>query len=151
MVDEAAYRDMREQRNPLPCVFHAALLARQAECELVQRRSLAERETLACPNAPAHLNCETLERLFLERATFPLHLHPGAPLTHATVMRLHCGGIKGLQQALDAERPDVHRLIAQAQQVHGGLTELPWPRIVAKIVAWQSRRRSTQQPQEPKP
>ncbi len=151
MVDEAAYRDMREQRNPLPCVFHAALLARQAECELAQRRSLAERETLACPNAPAHLNCETLERLFLERATFPLHLHPGAPLTHATVMRLHCGGIQGLQQALDAERPDVHRLIAQAQQAHGSLTELPWPEIVARIVAWQPRRRSTQPPPGPKP
>ncbi len=143
MVDEAAYRDMREQRNPLPCVFHAALLARQAECELAQRRSLAERETLACPNAPAHLNCETLERLFLERATFPLKLHPGAPLTHATVMRLHCGGIHGLQQALGAERADVHRLIGQAQEAHGSLTELPWPQIVAHIVAWQPRRRRT--------
>lgn len=146
MVDEAAYRDMREQRNPLPCVFHAALLARKAECELAQRRSLAERETLACPSAPAHLNCETLERLFLERATFPLHLHPGAPLTHATVMRLHCGGIQGLQQVLNADQPDVHRLIAQAQEAHGSLTDLPWPDIVAHIVAWQPRRRAPQGP-----
>lgn len=142
MVDEAAFRDLREQRNPLPCVFHAALLARHAECELVQRRSLAERETLACPSAPAHLNCETLERLFLERATFPLKLHPGAPLTHATIMRLHCGGLQGLQQALGAEKADVHRLIAQAQEAHDSLTDLPWPDIVAQIVAWQPRRRS---------
>jgi len=146
MVDEAAFREMREQRNPLPCVIHAALLALQAECELAQRRSLAERETMACPSAPAHLNCETLERLFLERATFPLKLHPGAPLTHATVMRLHCGGLQGLQQALAAEKPDVHRLIAQAQQAHGSLTELPWPDIVARIVAWQPRRRSQPPP-----
>lgn len=143
MVDEAAFREMREQRNPLPCVFHAALLARHAECELAQRRSLAEREALACPNAPAHLNCETLERLFLERATFPLKLHPGAPLTHATVMRLHGGGLLGLQQVLGADKPDVHRLIGQAQEAHGSLTDLPWPRIVAQIVAWQPRRRST--------
>lgn len=141
MVDETAYRQMREQSNPLPCVFHAALLARQAECELVQRRSLAERETMACPNAPAHLNCETLERLFLERATFPLKLHPGAPLTHATVMRLYCGGLQGLQEALGADKPDVHRLVVQAQAAHGSLTELPWPDIVARIVAWQPRRR----------
>ena len=146
MVDEAAYREQRELRNPLPCVFHAALLARQAECELVQRRSLAERETMACLNAPAHLNCETLERLFLERATFPLHLHPGAPLTHGTVMRLHCGGIKGLQQVLGADQPDVHRLIARAQEAHGSLTELPWPQIVAQIVAWQPRRRAPPPP-----
>lgn len=141
MVDETAYREVREQSTPLPCVFQGALLARHAECELVQRRSLAERETLACPSAPAHLNCETLERLFLERATFPLRLHPGAPLTHATVMRLHCGGILGLQQVLDAARPDVHRLVVQAQEAHGSLTDLPWPEIVTKIVAWQPRRR----------
>lgn len=146
MVDEAAYRDLREQRNPLPCVFHAALLARHAECELVQRRSLAEREVMGCPSAPAHLNCETLERLFLERATFPLKLHPGAPLTHATVMRLHCGGIQGLQQTLGAGRPDVHRLVAQAQEVHGSLTDLPWASIVERIVAWQPRRRSPKGP-----
>lgn len=148
MVDETAFHEMRERRNPLPCVFHAALLARQAECELAQRRSLAERETLACASAPAHLNCETLERLFLERATFPLHLHPGAPLTHATVMRLHCGGLQGLQQALSADKADVHRLVAQAQEAHGSLTDLPWPQIVAQIVAWQPRRRA---PQGPKP
>lgn len=146
MVDEAAFRAMREVRNPLPCVFHAALLARHAECELVQRRSLAERETLACPSAPAHLNCETLERLFLERATFPLKLHPGAPLTHGTVMRLHCGGLQGLQQVLGADQADVHRLINQAQAEHGSLTELPWPDIVARIVAWQPRRRTPPTP-----
>ncbi len=142
MVDEAAFREMRAQRDPLPCVFQGALLARHAVCELAQRRSLAERETLACPSAPAHLNCETLERLFLERATFPLKLHPGAPLTHATVMRLHCGGIQGLQEVLGAGQPDVHRLIVQAQEAHGSLTDLPWPEIVAKIVAWQARRRA---------
>ncbi len=142
MVDEAAFREVREQRHPLPCVFQGALLARHAVCELVQRSSLAERETLACLSAPAHLNCETLERLFLERATFPLKLHPGVPLTHATVMRLHCGGLRGLQQVLQTDHTDVHRLIGQAQQAHGSLTELSWPDIVARIVAWQPRRRS---------
>ncbi|MDP3699352.1 MAG: hypothetical protein Q8R72_00440 [Hylemonella sp.] len=147
MVDEAAFREMRTQRNPLPCVFQGALLARHAVCELVQRRSLAERETLACPSAPAHLNCETLERLFVERATFPLKLRPGAPLTHATVMRLHCGGLRGMQQVLQTDHADVHRLIGQAQEAHGSLTDLPWPDIVAQIMAWQPRRRTPQGPQ----
>lgn len=142
MVDEAAYRRTREEVSALPCVFQGALLAGQAACELALRRSLAEREVLACSQAPAHLNCETLEHLFLERATFPLHLHPHAPLTHATVMRLQCGGLQGLQRVLQAERADVHRLVAQAQAEHGSLTALPWAGIVQQIVAWQPRRRS---------
>ncbi len=143
MVDEAAYRRAQAQSSPLPCVFRAALLARQAGCELVLRQALAEREVLACSQVTAHLNCETLERLFLERATFPLKLHPGAPLTHGTVMRLHCGGLQGLQQVLDAPEPDVHRLVGLAQARHGSLVQLPWERIVAQILAWQPRRRSS--------
>jgi len=143
MVDEAAYRRTQAQTNPLPCVFRVALLARQAGCELVLRQALAEREVLACSQVTAHLNCETLERLFLERATFPLKLHPGAPLTHGTVMRLHCGGLQGLQQVLDAPEPDVHQLVGLAQARHGSLVQLPWERIVAQILAWQPRRRAS--------
>ena len=142
MVDEAAYHRAREQATPLPCVFQGALLARQAVCELAVRRSLAEREVLACPQALAHLNCELLERLFQERATFPLRLHPGAPLTHATVMRLQCGGLQGLQAVLDAPRADVHRLVQLAHGQHGSLSALPWDRVVQGILAWQPRRRT---------
>jgi len=143
MVDEAAYRRTQAEVNRLPCVFKAALLARQAVCELAERHSVAEREVLACSQAPAHLNCETLERLFLERATFPLKLHPGALLTHGTVMRLHGGGLQGLQQVLGASQPDVHRLVVQAKKEHGSLLQLPWERIVAQILAWQPRRRAS--------
>lgn len=142
MVDEAAYRRTQAEVNRLPCVFRSAMLSRQVVCELAVRHSVAEREALACSQAPAHLNCETLDRLFLERATFPLKLHPGAPLTHGTVMRLHCGGLKGLQQVLDAPQPDVHRMVVQAQEEHGSLVQLPWERIVAQILAMQPRRRA---------
>lgn len=146
MVDEAAFRQVREQRNPLPCVFQGALLAGQAECEMSTRCSLAEREVPACAQPTAHLNCETLERLFLERATFPLHLHPQAPLTHATVMRLQCGGLQGLRQALGAARADVHRMVGQAQGRYGSLGGLPWAQIVEQIVRWQPRRRNRPEP-----
>lgn len=143
MVDEAAYRRVQAEVNHLPCVFKTALLARQAVCEVSVRHSVAEREVVACGQAPAHLNCETLERLFLERATFPLKLQPGALLTHGTIMRLHCGGLRGLQQVLAAPQADVHRLVVQAQQAHGSLVHLPWDRIVAQIVATQPQRRAS--------
>lgn len=146
MVDEAAYRRTQTEVNPLPCVFRAVLLARQAVCERAVRHSLAEREVVACSQATSHLNCSTLERLFIERATFPLKLHPGAALTHGTLMRLQCGGLLGLQRVMDAPPPpaqnDVHRLIAQAQAAHGSLLQLPWERIVEAILAWQPRRRA---------
>jgi hypothetical protein len=142
MVDEAAYRQLREQTAALPCVFRGALLARQAECELALKKSLAEREELLCAQPTAHINCETLERLFHERATFPLRLHPGAPLTHAMAQRLQCGGLRGLQVALGSSRADVHQMVQQAQRAHGSLTDLPWAQIVEAIMAWQPKRRT---------
>jgi hypothetical protein len=58
-------------------------------------------------------------------------------------MRLHCGGLQGLQQVLDAPEPDVHQLVGLAQARHGSLVQLPWERIVAQILAWQPRRRAS--------
>jgi len=148
MVDEVDYRQTQALANPLPCVFRSALLARQAVCELAMRQALAEREVLACAQVTAHLNCETLERLFLERATFPLKLHPRVPLTHGTVMRLHCGGLQGLQQVLETAQPDVHQMVGLAQERYDSLLLLPWERIVAQIKSWQPRRRSSPKPPE---
>lgn len=145
-MDEAAYRRTREQGSTLPCVFQGALQARCGSCELVARRSLAEREVLACTRPTAHLNCETLIELFHERATFPLRLHPGAPLTHATELRLQSGGLLGLQKVLALPQADVHQMVQQAQAVHGSLTELPWAQLVESIVAWQPRRRASPKP-----
>ena len=141
-MDEAAYRRTREQTSSLPCVFQGALQARCASCELVAKRSLAERELLACTLPTAHINCETLLNLFHERATFPLRLRPGAPLTHATELRLQSGGLLGLQQGLALPEADVHQMVLQAQAEHGSLMQLPWDRIVETIKAWQPRRRS---------
>lgn len=143
MVDESIYRRIQAEINRLPCVFKSALLSLQAVCELAVRHSVAEREVLSCSQAPAHLNCITLERLFLERATFPLKLHPGAPHTHGTVMRLHRGGLRGLQQVLNAPQPDVHQMVVQAQREHSSLMQLPWEPIVAQIIATEPRRRAS--------
>jgi hypothetical protein len=146
MVDEAADQRTRQQASALPCVFQGALQARQAVCELAVRQSLAERELLVCAQATARINCETLARLFHERATFPLRLHPGAPLTHATALRLQCGGLRGLQAVLASPRADVHQMVQQAQRVHGSLVSLPWAQLVASIVNWQPQRRTGPKP-----
>lgn len=142
MINEAAYRRTSQQLNALPCVFQGALLAQQAQCKLALKKSLAEREGLCCSQPTAQLNCELLERLLLERATFALQLHPKAPLTHAKVMKLQCGGLLGLREVLGAPQTDVHELVALAQERHGSLSELPWPPIVQRIAHWQLRRRA---------
>lgn len=143
-MDERVYQRSREAINPSPCVFGKAILAGCAQCELSRRRALAEREVVACGFEVARVNCTTLNNLFHERATFALRLpRPGTPLPHARMMQLQCGGLKGLQAALSDGPPDVHAMVHRAQASGASLLDLNWAAIVAAIVAWQPRRRSS--------
>jgi hypothetical protein len=130
--------------GPRACVFAKALLAQQAACELARRRSVGERSVVDCGSPVALTNCSTLAALLRERARFTLRLRPESrPLLHVQALRLQCGGLEALQQVLDAAERDVHRLVVRAQQRHGSLAELPWAALVAKLAAWQPRRRRT--------
>lgn len=124
------------------CVFSRALLARSAGCTCVARRALGEREVLECTQPVARTNCSLLSALMRERARFALKLPAGElPLMHAQVLRLQCGGLQGLQQALGASDADVHHLVGEAQAQYGSLLALPWDQIVTAMRAWQPRRR----------
>jgi len=124
------------------CVFSKALLAHAATCELSQRACVGEREVLNCGSPVARINCGTLAALLHERARFALRLPaPGRPLMHVHALRLQCGGLTALRQVLAAAEPDVHRMVAGAQERHGSLAALPWETLVAAIANWQPRRR----------
>ena len=141
-MDELAYRAARCAVNASPCVFEKALLMRCTVCELASRHALAEREAVACTSAVARMNCAMLVELLRERATFALKLAPSSQsIAHAAMMKLQCGGLAGLQHALEVREPDVHRLVVQAQARWGSLVDLPWPQIVRAVVQWQGRRR----------
>jgi hypothetical protein len=154
--------------QPVPlqaCVFGKALLSGCACCELAVRRSVGERETVSCPSPPARINCSTLDELIYERATFALRLpRSGTPIPHIQRLRMHCAGLSGLQAAYveETERtlkvsrgetalgsvPDAHRLIQHFLKGARSLTDLPWQDIVARISAWQTRRRASARPHE---
>lgn len=141
MVDEAAFREARRASTPLPCVFAKALAARCAGCDTSVRVALAEREAIGCASPVAHTNCGTFAALLRERAAFALKLPAGAPMPHASAMKLQCGGVAGLRACGDPTEDDVHRLVAGAIARHGSLVGLPWPGIVASVARWQGRRR----------
>jgi hypothetical protein len=140
-MDEPAFRAVRSAANPLRCVFEKALLSGCVGCEAARKHALAERETIACALPVARNNCATLIALLRERSAFALKLAPGAVPPHALMIKLQCGGLAGLRQTVAPEENDVHRLIGAAHERHGSLADLPWPAVVAAVLAWQGRRR----------
>lgn len=141
MTDDAARPPTSCCESASACVFSKALLARAAVCELAERRARAEHELIECPSPVARTNCATLAALLHERARFALRLPgPGQPLMHVQALRLQCGGLIGLQRALEAPRADVHRMVGAAQERHGSLTALPWASIVQVLAQWRGQR-----------
>jgi hypothetical protein len=148
-MDEAAFRHAKGDINRLPCVFERALLAKHAVCEYAVRHQIGERETIACAQPPARVNCGELNGLLREKSAFTLKLtHPNRILPHAMVMKIQCGGLNGLRDLLDADAPapNVHHLVRRALECYASLDELPFGEIVRGVAAWQGRRRHQPRP-----
>ncbi len=145
MVDEAAFRHTVGSVISRPCPFGRAILARTCACAKSEKHAIAEREAAACTDAAAQTQCVLLHGLLLHNATFALrHLLDDTPLTHAQEMKLQCGGLLGLQRALDgaSEVTDVAMLVAAARQRFGSLDALPYAQIMQGVASFDPRKRS---------
>lgn len=143
-MDEAAFRSARGEINRLPCVFEKALLSGCAVCALAEHHALAERVTIACTSPLVRAECGRLSGFLREKSAFALRLtHTQRILPHAMMMKIQCGGLIGMQQALDGEAPapDVQRLLRIAHERHGDLAALPYSEIIKGVAAFQLRKR----------
>lgn len=131
----------------LACVFARAILARQAACPIATVALVGEAEQPRCASPVANTNCATLHALLRERARFALRLPaPGVPLPHAAEMRLQCGGLRGLADALgepDTATSDVHALVTRSRKTFDGLAGIPFASVVAVMVRWEGRPRAS--------
>lgn len=137
-MDESQFRQVLRSSNPHPCAFGKAILARRCACPLAQKRHIAERESVLCTDANAHANCMQLHNLLRHHSAFALkHIHDNDPFTHAQEMKVQCGGLLGLQRALDDsdEITDVAALVDAARQKFGSLEELPYALIIRSVAA----------------
>jgi len=160
-MDESAFRRARDAMTPRPCAFEKALLAGAGGCTLATRRNIAEREAVACASLSAREECAQLCRLLRQKSAFALKLtQVEGPLSHAQEMKVECGGLRGLMQALAADvevtaavasaaaakqgaasAADVRGLVQSCSAKYGGLVNLPYSLIVQSVVAYQNRRR----------
>ena len=143
-MDEYAFRITQDEVNRLPCVFGKALMAQSAVCELARRHAIGERETVACASPVARSACGTLYGLMREKSAFALRLkETQSVLPHAMVMKIQCGGLEGLRQAIapEAHAPDVHRLVREAVARYESLDALPFSEIMKGVAAWHGRKR----------
>ena len=134
-MDESAYRQALTANISHACPFEKSILSNCAACSKAEKRNIAEREIVSCNDREALQRCIALRDLLRHNFTFALGKpHIDGPLPHAQEMRLQCGGLKGLQSALDDSDDvrDVSELVAMAQQKFGELADFPYSLIVQR-------------------
>lgn len=147
MVDEEQYRRTRQQILRLPCPYEKAIVSRVCGCAEATKTNLAEREVVSCRAQECQQAClEVLEHI-RQRANFALGLtHTSGELPHAKAVKIQCGGLLGLQEALDPDdaQPricNIFSLIRRAKKHYGAFDGLPFPQIMRAVVRYEHRRR----------
>jgi hypothetical protein len=134
-MDETAYRHILSTSITSACIFEKSILTSCAACSKAEKHNIAEREAVACTDKEALDRCIALRDLLRHSFTFALgRPHIDGPMPHAQEMRMQCGGLKGLQYALDESDDvrDVASLVVMALQKFGKLDELPYSLIVKR-------------------
>lgn len=148
--DEDAFRLRRQAALDHPCPFERALLARCAACSRARTVLLAEREAIGCDAQAASERCHDFRDRLRAASRFALRADPSAPWPFSKEIRLQCGGLIGLREALDAGEAlddgaavtDADALIQRALQRFRDLDTLPWSRIIRAVIRHEPRRRA---------
>ena len=153
--DEDAFRRRRDAALGETCPFERALLVRCAACSLARSVLLAEREAIGCVSRAASERCGRYRDALRKAARFALRADPSAPWPFLKEIRLQCGGLIGLRDALGehdgssavgAAEPgpvaDADALLRRALQCHGSLDALPFSRIIRAVIRHEPRRRA---------
>ncbi len=145
-MDESEFKKTFRDLSETPCVFAKAILRRCAACSRSQKLLIAEREAIACKSPGAHQRCSEILSQLHDKAMFTLHLHhPEQVLPHGKELKVQCGGLHGLLQALretetSAESVnDIHALLEEATAKYGSLDSLPLGEVVKAIAAFKPR------------
>ena len=126
----------------LTCLFEKAILSRTCACRYAERNHIGSRPTITCQSSDGHKHCAQMLNYMRKSASFTLGVtYTPSALPHAKATQLQCGGLIGLQNALDKvvqnERVnDVYGLIQRALKRYGSMQELPEQDIVRSIASY---------------
>lgn len=145
-MDEKEFKKTFKDVNDAPCVFAKAILRRCCRCSRSQKLFLAEREAVACKSPGARQRCAEVLGQLRGKAMFSLRLpHPETVLPHGKELKVQCGGMIGLQQALQPEQPDadivddINGLLEEALKDYGSVEALPYSEVVKGVTNFQPR------------
>jgi len=127
------------------CPFSKPILGNWCQCPHARTLDRCAGK-MVCSRADDYLaSCTGLVDTLRRNSRFVLGIPDGmAQLTHAQLMKIRCGGLRGMQRVLEPDAdgvPEVREMIRLAEQAYGDVAAFPYVEIVGDIRAFSHRRR----------
>lgn len=126
------------------CPFSKPIIGGWCQCEFA---NLEERCSgkMGCKKGTENLQqCYHLVDLLKEKSRFVLGLSDAqTELTHAQLMKIRCGGLRGMQRVLGFDDPvaDIPWVLEQSIRKYASLEEFPYSEIMPDITGFSHRQR----------
>ena len=147
-MDEETYRYYHQALTERSCPFAAAILSNRCYCEKSERLYLAERESGVCRDTESRERCLLFYQHLRRNARFALRLlHAESRLTYAQEMKIQCGGLLGIQAAMNQQAGDfskeinIDALLKRAAAIFEKLETMPYAQIISYIRCYRYRHR----------
>lgn len=162
-MNEDEYKDVYNRVIGTKCVFEKSILLQFAQCELAEKRLLAEREAINCGNESCQLRRHKFLGTLRQNARFSLQqTQADEPLPHAKELKVQAGGVFGLQQILEESDPtnllnlestterfnqtnkpvfNINQLLTTALSTFGRVDNLPYSDMVKTIIRFEVRKK----------
>ena len=126
------------------CPFSKPIIGNWCQC---QHANLAERcaGKMVCKQADKYLTeCRSLVEIFKEKSRFVLGINQQQnELTHMQLMKIRCGGLRGMQRVLsnNSNIPNVLDIMRISTEHYGSVNEFPFNEIIRDIKAFSHRKK----------
>ena len=134
--------------DDLLCPFSKPILGNWCQCRHAVAADRCAGKMYCTADSAARASCHALVDMLREKGRFVLGVDAASGLiTHAQLMKLRCGGLRGMQRVLkntpadSSAPPAVLELIALAEHCYGQLADFPFSEIVRDINAFSHRKR----------
>ncbi|MBD3609951.1 MAG: hypothetical protein HUJ30_05320 [Gammaproteobacteria bacterium] len=125
------------------CPFSKPIIGQFCQCEHAVLSERCSGKMNCRRDADLLESCHELADEFLLKAHFVLSISSNEEeLTHAQVMKVRCGGLKGMQRVLgiDAQAvPAVREVIKSATEQYGSLLDFPFNEVMPDIQSFSHR------------
>jgi hypothetical protein len=125
------------------CPFAKAIWGRCCQCEQAQLVDQRTRHVRCNASQSLLENCNELDGMFKDMAYNLKDEDIGETLTYSQLMKVRCGGFRGMQRLLGSDSESISDLVSEMLTEYNRVTNFPFDQMIDDMNQFQLRKRAS--------